>query len=115
MTVEPSAVPPPIAAYAPGSFALFTVQHRLPKILAGVRAQFDARGETASLVVAKGDLHYRRFFDDRAWPAHAPVEIASVVSGINAYALRVLKSDSIVGLEPSRAAQLFDSDPRLAQ
>ncbi len=47
----------------------------------------------AGLVISKGDLNYRRFFEDRAWPADTPVAAASVAAGMRAFALRVLKSD----------------------
>ncbi|HSR99249.1 MAG TPA: hypothetical protein VLM79_19490, partial [Kofleriaceae bacterium] len=57
------------------------------------------------------DLNYRRFFEDRAWPADVPVSVASVATGMYAFALRVLKSDSIVGLESAEVSRLFEADP----
>jgi hypothetical protein len=65
----------------------------------------------AALVLAKGDLNSRRFFEDRAWPADAPVNVASVGTEMRAFALRVLKSDCVVGVPPPLAARLFATEP----
>ena len=67
--------------------------------------------QTASIVISKGDLNYRRFFEDRTWPADSPVSVASVATGMHAFALRVLKSDCLVGLEPAAVSRLFATDP----
>ncbi|GHJ37441.1 damage-control phosphatase ARMT1 family protein [Streptomyces sp. TS71-3] len=68
----------------------------------------DLRGAFAgaSVTLFKGDLNYRRLVGDRLWPpttsfaertAHFPSPVA---------ALRILKSDVIVGLDPDTAAAL---------
>jgi len=62
----------------------------------------------AQLVLAKGDLNSRRYLGDRAWPAHTPVAEASRVSDQCAYALRVLKSDCVVGV-PARAVEVLSA------
>jgi hypothetical protein len=65
----------------------------------------------AQLVIVKGDLNSRRFFEDRAWPADTQVAVASVAEGVQAFALRVLKSDCVVGLPSDQVAKLFATDP----
>lgn len=74
-----------------------------PELAASLRA--------AGIVLAKGDLHYRRFFEDRAWPAITPVSVASVATGMHAFAMRVLKSDSIVGLPAAVVSRLANAVP----
>ncbi|MGW6820534.1 damage-control phosphatase ARMT1 family protein [Streptomyces sp. NPDC055005] len=62
----------------------------------------DLRGEfeSATLTILKGDLNYRRLVGDRLWDATAPfAELTAYFPGAVA-ALRTLKSDVIVGLEP---------------
>ncbi|MEM9265655.1 MAG: ARMT1-like domain-containing protein [Cyanobacteria bacterium P01_F01_bin.13] len=63
-------------------------------------------------VIAKGDLNYRRFVQDRQWPIDTPTEIATAGVPFKALALRVLKSDALVGIEPAiteiAAAQFED-------
>ncbi len=63
----------------------------------------------ASVVLAKGDLNYRRFVHDRAWPADTPVSVA-VRSDFSAVALRVLKSEAVVGVENSTLRTLAESE-----
>jgi hypothetical protein len=66
---------------------------------------------TARLVLLKGDANYRRAVGDAVWPADA--SFAAVTSYFPAplLALRTLKSDPVVGLEPGRAAELDREDP----
>ncbi len=62
-------------------------------------------------VISKGDLNYRRFVRDLQWQTDIPVEVATVGVPFKAIALRVLKSDALVGIESSiaiRAAQKFN-------
>ena len=54
-------------------------------------------------VISKGDLNYRRFVQDRQWPVDTPAEVATSGVPFNALALRVLKSDALVGIESSIA------------
>ena len=61
-----------------------------PEVLRALRS--------SRLVLVKGDLNYRRYFGDRAWPAQTPVQVASLAEGQHACALRVLKSDCVVGI-----------------
>jgi hypothetical protein len=57
---------------------------------------------SADVVIAKGDLNYRRFINDRAWPVETPVAEATANVPFTSHALRVLKSDALVGV-PARA------------
>lgn len=62
-------------------------------------------------VISKGDLNYRRFVQDRQWPMDTPVEIATCGIPFKSLALRVLKSDALVGIDSSiaeTAAAKFD-------
>ncbi|HXJ23872.1 MAG TPA: ARMT1-like domain-containing protein [Polyangia bacterium] len=63
------------------------------------------------VVIAKGDLNYRRFVGDRAWPAETQADVASAGVPFAAYALRVLKSDAVVGVEPAVAARAAADSP----
>ncbi len=54
-------------------------------------------------VIAKGDLNYRRLVEDRQWSIDTPVKVATDGVPFNAIALRVLKSDALVGLDASVA------------
>jgi hypothetical protein len=64
----------------------------------------------AALVLAKGDLNYRRFVQDRAWPADTSASVA-LRSDFSAIALRVLKSEAVVGVESSTVRSLSERDP----
>ncbi|MEU0522792.1 damage-control phosphatase ARMT1 family protein [Streptomyces niveus] len=63
----------------------------------------------AALTIVKGDLNYRRLVGDRLWPP------TTLFAGRTAYfpgpvaALRTLKSDVIVGLDPLTVARLEDA------
>jgi Damage-control phosphatase ARMT1-like domain len=57
------------------------------------------------VVIAKGDLNYRRFVGDRDWPIGTPAATASGGVPFPAFALRVLKSDALVGIGPAIAAR----------
>jgi hypothetical protein len=70
---------------------------------AGLRAEL----APAALVLAKGDLNYRRLVGDRHWPATASfTDLTSYFPGGGLVALRTLKSDVIVGLDPGTRAAL---------
>lgn len=74
--------------------------HRLP---------FDLTG--ASLVIAKGDLNYRRLVGDRHWPPDTPFADAVAYFPAPVAALRVLKSDVVVGLDPATVSALDAESP----
>jgi hypothetical protein len=83
-----------------------------PRHMNGLTPALEASLQSAALVLVKGDLNYRRFFEDRAWPADAPVAGASVATGMCAFSLRVLKSDCVAGLPPATVTALAAQDPR---
>lgn len=62
------------------------------------------------LVISKGDANYRRFVGDRHWPFETP--FVQVLSYFPAplLALRVCKSDVLVGLSPGQAEALTRRD-----
>ncbi len=65
---------------------------------------------TATLTITKGDLNYRRLVDDRHWPATTPfAEVTGYFPGPVA-ALRTVKSDAVVGLDPA-TAQALEPEP----
>ncbi len=66
---------------------------------------------TAQIIVAKGDLNYRRFVGDRAWPVETPASVAAAGVPFAGYALRVLKSDAVVGVAPETAARAAARSP----
>nr|CCA26272.1 conserved hypothetical protein [Albugo laibachii Nc14] len=53
-----------------------------------------------SLVLIKGDLNYRRLLGDRMWPATISMRSAVPYFPVSFVALRTLKSDPIVGIDP---------------
>ncbi|WP_329489003.1 damage-control phosphatase ARMT1 family protein [Kitasatospora sp. NBC_01246] len=73
--------------------------HDLP---AGLRAEFAG----AALTVFKGDLNYRRLVGDRLWPPTTPFAAAVAHFPSSVAALRTLKSDVVVGVEPAVLARL---------
>jgi hypothetical protein len=73
--------------------------HRMP---ASLRHAF----EHASAVVMKGDLNYRRLVGDRHWPPTTSFEEVTDYFPAPVVALRTLKSDVVVGVEPARLERL---------
>jgi uncharacterized protein with ATP-grasp and redox domains len=65
----------------------------------------------SDLVLLKGDVNYRRLLDDRQWPYTA--HMADIAAGFPApfVALRTLKGELIVDLQPGQAEALAASDP----
>ncbi|MHB0875830.1 MAG: damage-control phosphatase ARMT1 family protein [Anaerolineae bacterium] len=52
----------------------------------------------SALVVAKGDVNYRRFLEDRHWPFHTPIEQVVRCFPAEALLLRTLKGELAAGL-----------------
>lgn len=73
----------------------------------------DLRAELAgsALTVLKGDLNYRRLVGDRHWPPGHPFARAAAHFPGPVAALRTLKSDVVVGVDPATAARLDATDP----
>lgn len=82
-----------------------------PRHMNSLEKDLEQTLQRAHVVLAKGDLNYRRFFEDRSWPPDSSVGVASVLHGARAFALRVLKSDSVVGIDTARVAELQQRDP----
>lgn len=60
----------------------------------------------ATVTISKGDLNYRRLVGDRLWPATTSFAELTSCFPSPLLALRTLKSDVAVGLEPSALADL---------
>jgi Damage-control phosphatase ARMT1-like domain len=60
----------------------------------------------ATLTISKGDLNYRRLVGDRYWPGTASFAELTAAFPTPLLALRTLKSDVAVGLEPETLAGL---------
>jgi hypothetical protein len=65
----------------------------------------------ADVVIAKGDLNYRRFIEDRLWPEETSVNQAAHSVPFSAFALRVLKSEAVAGIPFTVHQHLNLSDP----
>jgi Damage-control phosphatase ARMT1-like domain len=63
----------------------------------------------ASLVLVKGDLNYRRLVGDRRWDPATPLAAVTGYLPAPVLALRTLKSDVVVGLDPATASSLEES------
>jgi hypothetical protein len=77
-----------------------------PRFFDNLSDGLESRLAGADLVIAKGDLNYRRFTGDRAWPPQTPAGEAARGLGFSALCLRVLKSEAVVGLEPAVVRKL---------
>ncbi|MEJ2264242.1 MAG: damage-control phosphatase ARMT1 family protein [Anaerolineales bacterium] len=82
-----------------------------PLALWEVPASLQAELGGAALIVSKGDANYRRGLGDRHWLYTTP--IAEVLRYLPAplAALRVAKSEVVVGLKPGQAEALDEIDP----
>lgn len=63
------------------------------------------------LVIAKGDANYRRLLGDAHWPFTTPFAQAVNYFPTSLVALRTLKAELIVGLDPDDLARLDAEDP----
>ena len=66
---------------------------------------------SAGLVLVKGDVNYRRLLDDRHWPPTTRMEAVCAYFPAPFTALRTLKGEIIVGLQPGQAQALQAEDP----
>lgn len=76
-----------------------------PRHFDALEDSLEAALRDAAGVIAKGDLNYRRFVHDRQWPADTPVAKATASIPFRALALRVLKSEATVGIDPAVVKQ----------
>jgi hypothetical protein len=65
----------------------------------------------ADLVIVKGDANYRRLVGDAHWPPATRFEHAVGYFPAALVALRTLKSELIVGLQPGDTERLAAEDP----
>ncbi len=65
---------------------------------------------SASVTITKGDLNYRRLAGDRYWPATTPFAEVVAYFPSPVAALRVLKSEVVVGLHEAAVAELDKAD-----
>lgn len=66
---------------------------------------------TSTALILKGDLNYRRYVQDRAWPRDSPREQHRIAELAPALTLRVLKSELVVGMSATTAARLDANEP----
>jgi uncharacterized protein with ATP-grasp and redox domains len=66
---------------------------------------------SSSLVLVKGDVNYRRLLDDRHWPSVTRMEAVCAYFPAPFVALRTLKGEIMVGLQPGQAQALQAEDP----
>jgi hypothetical protein len=59
--------------------------------------------QSSTNVISKGDLNYRRFIQDLQWKIDTSPEVATFGVPFKAFALRVLKSDAVIGIDSSIA------------
>lgn len=69
------------------------------------------RLNNADVVIAKGDLNYRRFIEDRMWPEETSINQAVHNVPFSAFVLRVLKSEAVAGIPLIVHQHLNLSDP----
>jgi uncharacterized protein with ATP-grasp and redox domains len=65
----------------------------------------------ADLLISKGDANYRRWLGDLHWPFTTPFEAILAYRPRPLLALRVLKSEIVVGLPPGLREQMYARDP----
>lgn len=65
----------------------------------------------ADLVITKGDANYRRITNDAFWPLEGTVEEALNGFPVPLLALRTLKSDTLVGVDPETIDRLDEEEP----
>jgi uncharacterized protein with ATP-grasp and redox domains len=64
-----------------------------------------------ALLISKGDANYRRLLGDRVWDYSYPFDQAVDYRPAPLAALRTLKAELAVGLEPGQVQELFVKDP----
>lgn len=65
----------------------------------------------SSLVITKGDYNYRRLAGDRDWPPSSPFGAVVCYLAQPLLAMRVLKAELALGLQPGEAERLTQLDP----
>jgi len=65
----------------------------------------------SQLLIFKGDVNYRRLVGDSRWPATVPIGDVVPYLPTPFVALRTMKSDPVVGLQPGQAEAFDEEDP----
>jgi hypothetical protein len=65
----------------------------------------------ATLVISKGDAHYRRLLGDRHWPYHTSIGAILCYLPAPILVLRTLKSEVAAGITTSRLERVQQADP----
>jgi hypothetical protein len=65
----------------------------------------------SALLVTKGDANYRRIIGDRHWPYTTPFAEVLRYVPTAVMAVRVAKSEVMIGMPPGRPEELFERDP----
>jgi uncharacterized protein with ATP-grasp and redox domains len=65
----------------------------------------------AEFIIIKGDANYRRYVEDRHWPVDYGTKSLRIPSLPPTLALRILKSELIVGYDTEKAVELDRTDP----
>jgi uncharacterized protein with ATP-grasp and redox domains len=66
---------------------------------------------TSSLVISKGDMNYRRILGDLQWDFGRPFQYVVDYLPVSLVALRTLKAELAVGIDPDRLLVVKDQDP----
>ncbi len=66
----------------------------------------------SNLIISKGDANYRRWLGDRKWSFTTSVGQALDYLPASMVALRILKSEIIIGLQPGQPENLYQKDPQ---
>lgn len=82
-----------------------------PKALWELPSELVRHFSGARLVLLKGDAHYRRAVNDAIWPVETPFAEVTRTFPAPLLALRMLKSDPVVGIPAERALAIEANDP----
>ena len=66
----------------------------------------------SDLIISKGDINYRRWVGDRHWISTEPLEDVLSYAPAPLLVLRVLKGETIVGLQPGQKEKLDRMEPQ---
>jgi hypothetical protein len=81
-----------------------------PRFIVDLSESLKTQLEKACVVIVKGDLNYRRVVEDRLWAPDEPTGSLQRPLEVPIVALRVMKSDTVLGLPAEVVAQLDMSD-----
>jgi len=65
----------------------------------------------SDLIIFKGDANYRRIFGDRVIPPHTSLNTMTNYLPAKSLAIRILKSEIMMGLKPEKVQSLSSHDP----